>query len=123
MDGPLERDDPETLHRMRVSLRRVQALLKLFGDCFPQRALRVHAKEMRILIRMSGRVRENDLFLEMADSYRSTIPSSERFSLDLLLARKFRERREAREALRAELKELRKNRFKGNLTQFILDSL
>jgi|ERR1041384_1086926 CHAD domain-containing protein len=123
MDGPLENDDPETLHRMRVSLRRVQALLRLFSDCFPRKDLRIFAKELRSLIRKSGRVREIDLFVATADSYRSTVAPRERIALDLLIARRIRERRVARDALRDRLRELRKKRFKGNLSRFVTDSL
>ncbi len=83
----------------------------------------MHTEALRLLIGMSGRVRENGLFLATADSHRSTLPREEHIALDLLIARKIRERREARKALRSELRSLRKNRFKGRLSRFVADSL
>jgi len=63
-DKTLIPGDPEALHDMRVSSRRLQAVLKIHRESFPPRKFRRIYTPLRDLIKALGMVRELDVFLQ-----------------------------------------------------------
>ena len=111
--------DPEILHRLRVSARRLQAYLRVFQACFPDKKFRVYVRALRRLLRASGRVREYDILISMLEQYRESRPISERLIFELLIARKSRERREARKELEHTLATINQKKFGSNFLEFV----
>src|SRR5437879_47655 len=111
--------DAEVLHRLRVSARRLQAYLRVFHTCFPNKKFRVYTRALRRLLRTAGCVREYDILISMLEQYRDSRPISERLIFELLISRKSRERREARKELGHILRTVNRKKFGPDFLQFV----
>ena len=123
MDEAVRIDDAETLHRMRVALRRLQAFLKIFKDCFPRKKSESYSKVLKELLQLSGNVREYDVFLAVVEEYRKPLTGTGGLVLDALIARKIRERRHAYKLLNRSLRELQSANFRAGLTDVVIGTL
>ena len=87
--------DPESIHDLRVSIRRLQQCLAVFAQFFPQGQAKKIRKRLHQIMQVAGAIRNRDIALELFE--KSGLP------LNILLQNKWRE--EARE-LHAELTRL-----------------
>lgn len=62
--GALRSQDTEFLHQMRVALRRLRALLSLYGDLLRARERKAVVRELRWLAHALGPARDADVFAE-----------------------------------------------------------
>jgi CHAD domain-containing protein len=99
----LRGDDPAALHDMRVSARRLQAVLRLHRECFPDGQYRKIYRPLRDLIRTLGAVRELDVLLDWLGQRAAPLAPDERFALELLIARHRRQREAAVRSMQASL--------------------
>lgn len=104
--------DAVSLHKMRVSCRRLHAVLKIFQTCFPRKKYKAVYQILQNILESSGNVRECDVVVSTLEKFRSPRPDSESILLDMLLARKLFERRQLQEHLQHTLKELTRGKFK-----------
>ncbi|HVS77331.1 MAG TPA: CHAD domain-containing protein [Steroidobacteraceae bacterium] len=88
-------ESPETLHALRVTARRMDSVLSLFRPYLPAVLNRARPKLKSVLDTMGG-VRDLDILLALANSFRDTLPESERPALGPLLRRLESERTQAR---------------------------
>ncbi len=116
-------EDIEALHDMRVSARRLRAVLKIFRDCFSKKKLKKHDARMQSLIRALGAVRERDVFLESLSEYKKKLEPADRKVIDLLIARETTARVLDRRNLLRELKFLRKINYADSFASFVKSSL
>jgi CHAD domain-containing protein len=138
--GTIEGKDIESLHNMRVSSRRLQAVLKIFQDCFPQKKFKPQYKKIRNIIRILGHVRNYDVFIDTLEKYsallykdfdkrnaehrhKQTITNTDKKSIDLLIAHQKTLRLQERRTLLKELKALENENFKQKFMEFINKSL
>jgi triphosphatase len=77
-------EGPEALHRLRVTARRMRTILSLFRAHLPA-SVRNSGQTLKGLLDALGLVRDADIRLEAATSFRSSLPESERGGLDPLL--------------------------------------
>ncbi len=92
--GTREGVDPEELHAMRVSTRRMRAAWRVFGDGFrPDRTARFR-KRLRIVAARLGTVRDLDVLIQATEAFAAALPALERDGLDPLLD-SWREQRDA----------------------------
>jgi len=91
-------EGPEPLHRLRVTARRMQTILSLFRAYLPV-GVRNSGQTLKSLLDALGLVRDADIRLEAASSYRSSLPEGERVALDPLLQYLRSERVRARSAM------------------------
>ena len=77
-------EGPEPLHRLRVTARRMQTILSLFRAYLPA-SVRNSRQTLKGLLDVLGLVRDADIRLEAASSFRSSLPEGERGGLDPLL--------------------------------------
>lgn len=83
-DGLRRHLDPEFLHDFRVAVRRTRSVLSLFKGVLPAEA-RTHFKgEFKWLGRITGPVRDLDVYLQKIPGYRADLPKSMRQDLDPL---------------------------------------
>ena len=75
----------ETVHDLRVSIRRLQAALRAFPTFFPPAESRRILKQARKILKLSGRVRDFDIALELASE--SGIPANAELSRKLTALR------------------------------------
>jgi CHAD domain-containing protein len=93
--GARSGDDPEELHQLRVTARRLDATLSLFKQYLPAPLLRARTRA-KALLRSLGATRDLDVQLESLRSYRETLPEAERLALEPLNERLVRERERSR---------------------------
>ena len=88
-------NDPEELHQLRVTARRLDATLSLFKQYLPAPLLRAR-KTAKALLRSLGATRDLDVQLEGLKAYRETLPQEERLALEPLNERLTHERQRSR---------------------------
>jgi CHAD domain-containing protein/CYTH domain-containing protein len=77
-------EDPETLHRLRVSLRKSRSILGLFAPFFSEKWYRVHDRELSYLMEQTDARRDIDVLLKNLPGYRSLLPGRVRKGLESL---------------------------------------
>lgn len=113
----LKGKDIEALHDMRVSSRRVQAVMKIFRSYFPETKFKKEFIKLKSLIRALGEVRQLDVFIDLLEKYRSRLSGKEKKSIDLLIIRQNSIRAEKRKTLNNLCRNLNKNGFKESFSQ------
>jgi hypothetical protein len=78
-------EDPEELHDMRVSTRRMRMALRVFADYLDPAVLRPVLKGLRRTGRTLGAVRDLDVFYEKTRAYLDGLPEERAGDLDGLL--------------------------------------
>ncbi len=92
-------EDPEELHVMRVSTRRMRMALRVFEEYLDRQAMRPVLKGLRRTGRVLGAVRDLDVFQEKTQHYLDALPPERAGDLDGLLAACRAERERQREHL------------------------
>jgi len=93
--GVLADEDPEALHKLRISLRRLRTGLEVFAPALvvPEG---VHATRLARVARRTGLTRDLDVFQErLEDPWWPALPEGEQLSLAKAMARLKRDRRQA----------------------------
>ncbi|HTY36407.1 MAG TPA: CHAD domain-containing protein [Bacteroidota bacterium] len=107
----LKGNDPEALHNMRVALRRLRVLMKLFSDCFPKRKLRNQQELLQTMTGLLGSVREHDLLIEELRSFRTELKSMDTQAIDLLIAREVIQRKKTQAKAAREIRKLGRRNY------------
>jgi len=116
-------EDIEALHDMRVSARRLRAVLRIFRECFPKRKFKKQDERLSGLIRSLGEVREREVFIEVLRSHRESLSPREARITDLLLAREQNARLISRKRLVRELHTLQRTRYADTFSRFLKETL
>ena len=95
-------EDPEELHVMRVSTRRMRAALRVFEGHLDPQTVRPFVRGLRRTGRALGDVRDLDVFNEKTQDYLETLPPERRDDLEPLLS-VWRAQREAARGAHARL--------------------
>lgn len=73
-DNPMLGSDPEVVHKMRVSTRRMRSAFDVFEGAFIPKDIRKHRKSLKRLGKVLGRVRDLDVLIMHMESYIETLP-------------------------------------------------
>jgi CHAD domain-containing protein len=65
--------DPDAVHDLRVSVRRLSQCLDVFSELFPGKSAQKVRRRIRKIRRMAGEVRDRDIAIEAIDKY--TLPA------------------------------------------------
>ncbi|HEY3249929.1 MAG TPA: CHAD domain-containing protein [Ignavibacteria bacterium] len=122
-EGTLLGDNIEYLHNMRVSSRRVQAMLKIFRGAFPPKKFMDEYKQIRLLIRSLGEVRDYDVFIKRLEEFHKESIEQDNRALDMLIIRKKVERDNKRKVLVKTINDLNRLGYKENFMRFITENL
>jgi CHAD domain-containing protein len=117
--GTIEGKFIEALHNMRVSSRRLQAVLKVFRAYFPPKKYKREYYRLRDLIRSLGEVRHIDVFKVQLEAYRNRLNEKDRKAIHMLIVRQNTLRTAKRKILVGYFKYLNKSGFKENFIRFI----
>jgi CHAD domain-containing protein len=101
--GTRDGKDPEDLHSMRVATRRQRAAWRVFGPAFRPGRTKTYRGHLRDVASRLGAVRDLDVLLEAADTYRADLPTAEQRALEPLLSGWRMHRDDARKLLIREL--------------------
>lgn len=122
-EGMMAGKDIEYLHAMRVSSRRVQAVLKIFRESFHDKKFRNEYLQIRTLIRALGEVRNYDVFIDKLEKYKKSIDAKDIKALDLLIARQKALRAEERKMLVKTINYLNRVGYKNSFETFVESAL
>ena len=117
--GTVEGKNIEYLHNMRVSSRRLQAVLKAFRKYYLQNKFKKEYELLRSLIRALGIVRHYDVFIQQLENYNETIDHKLRSSVEFLIIQQKSVRAQKRTELVNLIKLLKRSGFKEDFRQFI----
>lgn len=88
---------PEAVHRMRVSVRRLQQALTLFEQYYPKPVVKKIRKQLKVVMRAAGDLRNRDIAIELLTQSGHDLPQ--------LKKSRGAAKRELRETLRAVLRQ------------------
>jgi CHAD domain-containing protein len=108
---------------MRISARRLRAILKIHRQFFPKKLLRRQLLEIEKLIDNLGLVREIDVFLKELKELVKELPAGDRVALQWMLAQQQTIREVYRRTMKAEIRKLMRNGFKRQFEEFVWGSL
>jgi len=111
--------DPEELHDMRVSTRRMRMALRVFAEYLDPDVMRPVLRGLRRTGRTLGAVRDLDVFNEKTQAYLDGLPASRAGDLDGLLAAWKAERDKQRERMVAYLDSARYRNFVATATALL----
>jgi CHAD domain-containing protein len=101
--GTRDGKDPEDLHSMRVATRRQRAAWRVFGSAFRPGRTKTYRGHLRDVASRLGAVRDLDVLLDAADTYRADLATAEQRALEPLLTGWRTHREDARKLLLREL--------------------
>ena len=122
-EGTVRGEDIEFLHDMRVSSRRVQAVLKIFRAAFPKKLYKNEYEQVRLLIRSLGVVRDYDVFIDKMEKLRAGSTGNDNRAIDMLIIRKKVEREAKRKIMVKTINELNRLGYKENFMRFITTAI
>jgi CHAD domain-containing protein len=59
--------DPDSIHDLRVAIRRLSRCLRVFSQCYPGDSWKQCRRQLAGLLRAAGRVRDRDIAIEMLE--------------------------------------------------------
>ncbi len=65
IDHAGKNQDPDSVHKLRVSIRRLQQALRVFRDFLPIEGAAVIKKRLKGILKLAAQVRERDIAVEM----------------------------------------------------------
>jgi exopolyphosphatase/guanosine-5'-triphosphate,3'-diphosphate pyrophosphatase len=98
-------EDPEALHDMRVTARRLRTALDTFAACYPHAPFQAFNKQIKGLLRALGQVRDTDVLLERLTTELAEAPDEQREGILWLMERVKVYRAEQFQNLRSQLRE------------------
>ena len=111
-------EDIESVHKMRVAVRRMRSLLNLVGDYFPRKTVAGAEKGLRLIARALGAIRDLDVLILDLQAFSATLPPADRQHAEALVSRLDRRRRKHRKRLNAFFDSKRYRRSVRQLERF-----
>ncbi len=121
IDGVMESDDIEYVHRMRVASRRIRAIMPLFSACFSQKRFKRWIKEIKQITRLLGEARDLDVQIEFIKTYRLKNTSSKVQIIDFIIKNLQAKRNNCQKTIRKGLEELNDSKILLEIKQFCED--
>ena len=119
IDGVIESQDVEYVHRMRVSSRRIRATMPLFQTCLPQKKFKRWLKEIKRVTQFLGEARDLDIQIAFIKQYQSKNKDSPKNpSIELLLKSKRTRRTRIQPSVVKGLEELRDSDILTKMREF-----
>ena len=117
--GTRDGSDLEDLHNMRVATRRMRAAWRIFDDAFKPGKTKKLRSRLRTVSDRLGAVRDLDVLIDGAESYRLGLDKEAQPGLEPLLALWRRQRNAARDLLIAELDSGHYSSFIDDMKEFL----
>ncbi|MGA2682273.1 MAG: YfcE family phosphodiesterase [Candidatus Bathyarchaeia archaeon] len=85
IDGVIENEDIECVHKTRVTSRKIRAALPLFQPCFSSKKYKRWTKEIKKVTRLLGEARDLDVQIDFVKKYLKNVNSAEKKCVNKLL--------------------------------------
>jgi len=112
------RGDTESIHDMRVATIKLFSVLKTFGPCFKKTTFKKNLKNVGMLLKSLGKVRDCDVFKEIIEKY-----SADTKNVKTLISKFSKKRVTALKHLKDTIAKLKKNHFKKEFCKLTSKSL
>ncbi len=99
--GSRSGEDIESVHQMRVAIRRMRSLFMLIGAAYKAKTVDKAGRDLRRVARALGRVRDLDVLIQDLESFLQSLPESDQAALEQVIARLDKRRGEQRAKLNA----------------------
>lgn len=99
--GSRSGEDIESVHQMRVAIRRMRSLFMLIGAAYKPKTADKYSRDLRRVARALGRVRDLDVLIQDLGSFRQSMPESDQAALEQVILRLDKRRGEQRAKLNA----------------------
>ena len=108
IEGVVEGEDVECVHKIRVASRRIRAALPLFRECFPPKKYHKWLKQIKRITQFFGQARDLDVQISFAQEYlKNHQTSSSHASVEFLLANLIDQRINAQKTVPNEIEKFR----------------
>jgi inorganic triphosphatase YgiF len=114
-EGVLDTSDIERVHDMRVSSRRLRAVLEIYEPCFPRKALRDVLGDVKALADALGERRDPDVHLAQLEEFASAVEEADRPGVALFAERVRGEQGAGNEELAGALARIEQTDLRGRL--------
>jgi CHAD domain-containing protein len=111
--------DPEGVHDMRVAVRRMRAALRVADPYLHGKTVKRVRQDLRAIAHALGAVRDLDVLIKNAESFRDDLPDERRADLDPLLDAWTADRKQARKQLLRLLDSADYARFRKHMAAFL----
>src|SRR3712207_1967377 len=106
-DGVLDAGDIERVHAMRVTSRRLRAVLEIFAPCFPKAEYRDVLRDVKRIADALGLRRDPDVHIAGMEAFAAGLQTGLRPGIEVLVERLRAEQQEGNATLAAELDRMR----------------
>lgn len=108
IEGVVEGEDVECVHKIRVASRRIRAALPMFKECFPPKKYRKWLKQIKQITKFFGEARDLDVQISFTQEYlKNHQTSSSRASVESILDNLIDRRKNIQETVPNEIKKFR----------------
>ena len=111
-------DDIESLHKMRVAVRRMRSLMRLLRGYYPDKTVARTETRLRRIARVLGAIRDLDVLILDLQQFGATLPPESQQHANVLVSRLDRRRSKRRKRLNAFLDSKRYERSLRQLESF-----
>ncbi len=94
-------EDIESVHQMRVAIRRMRSLFMLIGVAYKPKTVDKYSHDLRRIARALGRIRDLDVLIHDLEAFRPSLREDDQAALDQVIDRLDSRRSEHREGLNA----------------------
>jgi putative phosphoesterase len=119
IDGVLESEDIEYVHKMRVISRRIRAVMPLFRTCYPKKKFKKWFGEVKKVTRLLGEARDLDVQIAFMQAYLQKLNApTERVGLEPLLKSHKNRRKAIQATMTSGLEELQSSAVLKEMSAF-----
>ncbi len=124
IDGVIESDDIEYVHKTRVTSRRLRAAMPLFKECLPRKKYDKWLRKIKKITRLLGDARDLDVQIVFAEQYMDSIDSvAEKACVNMLIKAHKDHRKSIQPAIICGLEELKATDVLEDLGKFCEKSI
>lgn len=117
-EGARDGRDIEFVHDMRVASRRLRTAMENFADCFPRKPFKKHYKQVKVITRTMGGVRDLDVLIARFQKELVTLSEVEQRDIRGLIEHLHQKREEARKPMLALFAKLETRGFEKKFLTF-----
>ena len=110
--------DIESVHQMRVAIRRMRSLFNLIGSCYRPKTVAKYSRGLRRIARALGAIRDLDVLIVDLAAFAETLPTDSQPAMAAIIDRLDARRQRHRQSLNALFDSKRYARFLRDFTRF-----